>query len=81
MFVQEASVFIKIAALSFVLLLASACVTSGYKCIGYDRESASYNSSRMNFTSTGDDRETCHVLVKSRPYEQNGKTHICGYIH
>mgnify|MGYP006202476677 FL=1 len=27
------------------------------------------------------DRGTCHVLVKSRPYEQNGKTHICGYIH
>ena len=35
----------------------------------------------MNFTLTGDDRGTCHVLVKSRPYEQYGKTHICGYIH
>ena len=73
--------FVKIAALSCVLLLASACVTSGYKSIGYDREGASYNTSRMNFTLTGDDRGTCHVPVKSRPYEQNGKTHICGYIH
>ena len=73
--------FVKIAALFCGLLLASACVTSGYKSIGYDREGASYNTSRMNFTSTGDDRGTCHVLVKSRPYEQTGMTHICGYIH
>ena len=68
--------------LTIILPLAlQACVTAGYKNLGYDNKDASYVSTTMNFSMFGDGSGRCQVQVKTRAYEISGKTAVCGYLY